>query len=95
MPDQIDERVKTERSGRLLRLAEKMSRDYREDCRDKTLEVLIEEAVEVDGETVWTGQSREYIKCGVKSDKIRSKDIVNCRMTGVKNEDFVFCEIID
>lgn len=95
MPDQIDERVKTERSGRLLRLAEKMSRDYREDCRDKALEVLIEEAVEVDGETVWTGQSREYIKCGVKIDKIRSKDIVNCRMTGVKNEDFVFCEIID
>ena len=95
MPTPVDERIKTERSGRLLRLAEKMTQDYRESCRDKVLEVLIEEAVDVDGETVWTGQSREYIKCGIKSDKIQSKDVVRCRMTGVKNEDFVFCEIID
>ena len=95
MPEQIDERIKTARSGRLLQLAGKLSEDYREDCRDKVLEVLVEEAVTVDGETVWTGQSREYIKCGIKSDKIRSKDIVRCRMTGIKNEDFVFCEIID
>lgn len=95
MPNPVDERIKTERSGRLLRLAEKMTQDYRESCRDKVLEVLIEEAVDVDGETVWTGQSREYIKCGIKSDKIQSKDVVRCRMTGVKNEDFVFCEIID
>ncbi len=95
MPNPVDERIKTERSGRLLRLAEKMSQDYRESCRDKVLEVLIEEAVEADGERVWTGQSREYIKCGIKSDKIQSKDVVRCRMTEVKNEDFVFCEIID
>ena len=95
MPDQVDERIKTARSARLLKLAEKMSEDYRRNCRDKILEVLVEEAITVDGETIWTGQSREYIKCGIKSDKIQSKDIVRCRMSGTKNEDFVFCEIID
>ena len=95
MPDQIDEREKTLRSSRLLKLAEKMSKDYQEKCRDKILEVLLEERAFADGQWVWTGHSKEYIKCGIKSDKMRSKDIVRCRMTTSKNEDFVFCEIID
>ncbi len=95
MPEQVDERMKTARSSRLLVLAEKMSADYQLECQDKTLEVLVEEAVLRNGETIWIGHSREYLKCGIKSDKVRSKDIIRCRMTGIKNEDFVFCEIID
>ena len=82
-------------SCRLLKLAENMSKDYQEKCRDKILEVLLEERIFADGQWVWTGHSKEYIKCGIKSDKMRSKDIVRCRMTTSKNEDFVFCEIID
>lgn len=95
MQEQVDERIKTQRSGKLLELAEKMSEDYRRSCQDKVLEVLVEEAVAVDCETVWTGHSKEYIKCGIKSDKVESKNVVRCRMTGTKHEDFVFCEIID
>ena len=48
MPDQIDERIKTERSAKLLALAEKMSSDYQADCQDKVLQVLIEEKVPSD-----------------------------------------------
>lgn len=95
MPDQVNEQEKTRRSSRLLKLAEKMPEDYREKCRDKVLEVLVEERISADGEWVWTGHSKEYIKCGIKSDKVRSKDIIRCRMTSSKSEDFVFCEIID
>ena len=95
MPDQVNEQEKTRRSSRLLKLAEKMSEDYREKCRDKVLEVLVEERISADGEWVWTGHSKEYIKCGIKSDRVRSKDIIRCRMTSSKSEDFVFCEIID
>lgn len=95
MPGQVEERIKTQRSGKLLELAEKMSEDYRKGCQDKVLEVLVEEAVTADGGTVWTGHSREYIKCGIKSDKLKSKEVIRCRMTGAKHEDFVFCEIID
>lgn len=95
MPEQVNEQEKTLRSSRLLKLAEKMSEDYREKCRDKVLEVLVEERISADGEWVWTGHSKEYIKCGIKSDKVRSKDIIRCRMTSSKSEDFVFCEIID
>ena len=95
MPDQVNEQEKTRRSSRLLKLAEKMSEDYREKCRDKVLEVLVGERISADGEWVWTGLSKEYIKCGIKSDRVRSKDIIRCRMTSSKSEDFVFCEIID
>jgi threonylcarbamoyladenosine tRNA methylthiotransferase MtaB len=95
MPEQVEESVKTARSARLLALAEKMSEDYRTACQDKVLEVLIEEAVDTADGSVWTGHSREYIKCGIKSDKIQSKEVVRCHMVGSKHEDFVFCEIID
>ena len=67
MPDQVNETVKTQRSARLLALGEKMSEDYRKLCEKKVLEVLAEEPVSVDGETFWTGHSREYIKCGIPS----------------------------
>ena len=92
MPDQVNETVKTQRSARLLALGEKMSEDYRKLCEKKVLEVLAEEPVSVDGETFWTGHSREYIKCGIPSDKILSNQVVRCQMTGTKREDFVICE---
>ncbi len=95
MPNQVNETVKTQRSARLLALGGKMSEDYRKLCEKKVLEVLAEEPVSVDGETFWTGHSREYIKCGIPSDKILSNQVVRCQMTGTKREDFVICEIID
>ena len=95
MPNQIDEHIKTERSAKLLALAEKMSADYQDACRDKVLQVLIEEKVPSGDGEVWIGHSREYLKCAVQSDKIRSNDLVNCQMTRTKGEDFVFCKIID
>ena len=93
MPNQVDERLKTARSNRLLALSEKMTDDYRKICQDKPLEVLIEESIEVQGKTMWVGHSREYIKCVMESDNIQSQDIVLCQMTGVFDEEFVFCEI--
>ncbi|MDY4922062.1 tRNA (N(6)-L-threonylcarbamoyladenosine(37)-C(2))-methylthiotransferase MtaB [Frisingicoccus sp.] len=95
MPNQIDEHIKTERSAKLLALAEKMSADYQDACRDKVLQILIEEKVPSGDGEVWIGHSREYLKCAVQSDKIRSNDLVNCQMTRTKGEDFVFCKIID
>ena len=95
MQDQVDEKIKTARSNRLLKLSEKMMNDYRQSCSDKILEVLIEEAIQVDGKSMWVGHSREYIKCVIESDNVQSNVIVNCQMTGEQGEDFVFCEIID
>ena len=95
MPDQVNESVKTARSNRLIALGERMMADYRTLCQDKTLEVLVEEDILVDGKTMWVGHSREYLKCVFEADHVQSKDVVSCKMTGRCGEDFVFCEIID
>lgn len=95
MPDQVNESVKTARSNRLIALGERMMADYRTLCQDKTLEVLVEEDILVDGKTMWVGHSREYLKCVFEADHVQSKDVVSCKMTGRFGEDFVFCEIID
>ena len=95
MPDQVNEKVKTARSNRLIALGERMMADYRELCKAKTLEVLIEEDIDVDGQKMWVGHSREYLKCVLAADHVQSKDVVCCQMTGATGEDFVFCEIID
>ena len=85
----------TEDDFKMLSECSYRSEDYRKLCEKKVLEVLAEEPVSVDGETFWTGHSREYIKCGIPSDKILSNQVVRCQMTGTKREDFVICEIID
>lgn len=95
MPEQIDESVKTRRSNQLITLGEKMAEDYRVLCKDKVLEALIEEPIQIDGKMMWVGHSREYLKCVIEADSVQSKDLVKCRMTETKGEDFVFCEIID
>lgn len=95
MPDQVNEQVKTVRSNRLIALGEKMTEDYHVLCKDKSLEVLIEEPMIIEEKQMWVGHSREYLKCVIESDNIHSNDLVSCRMTEAKGEDFVFCEIID
>ena len=95
MPDQVPENIKTERSGELIELSERMAKDYRKLCSDKLLEVLIEEPVEVDGQQQWVGHSKEYLRCHVAADDMEPNRVITCRMTQMNNEDFVFCKIID
>lgn len=62
MPDQIREEVKTGRSKRMIELGERMSHDYRTRRIGSTAEILTEEKAEVNGETCYTGYTREYVR---------------------------------
>lgn len=62
MMDQISEQVKSVRSDVLLALNEEMSRTYREHFIGKKSEVLLEEKVEINGETYMAGHTKEYLK---------------------------------
>ena len=62
MPDQIPESVKGDRSHVLLKLHEQNKAAYIEQFIGQPLEVLFEEQIEVDGERMWSGYSREYIR---------------------------------
>jgi threonylcarbamoyladenosine tRNA methylthiotransferase MtaB len=65
MPNQIPEPVKTERSDVLLKLEQKMSKEYRRSFLNQNLEVLLEEKVTIDGIDYMLGHTKEYVKVAV------------------------------
>lgn len=73
MPNQVDERVKAERSDQLLALEAVMSGEYRAWFTGKEAEVLLEEEVLIQGSPYWVGYSREYVKLAVPSERLRQE----------------------
>jgi len=69
MPDYIDDRVKRERSQRMLALAKESARNFRQKFLGKTMLVLWEK--QTNG--VWSGLTDNYIRVYTKS----SKDLTN------------------
>lgn len=85
MDGQISERIKAERSDKMLDLHEVRARQYEEEMLGKTLSVLLEEEIEMNGKRYLTGHSREYIKIAVDDDgSYKPNDIVM-----VEAEDFL------
>ena len=70
MEHQVPEEIKTKRSAQLLALAESMSREFRAYYVGKEEEVLFEEPMEVDGETWYTGYTKEYVKIAAKTAEL-------------------------
>lgn len=69
MPDQVPEKVKTERSHRLIELGEQMSAEYRQRKLGKPQSLLLEEPLTVDGVTYMTGYTPEYVRGAVITEK--------------------------
>ena len=69
MEHQVPEEIKTKRSAQLLALAESMSKEFRAYYVGKEEEVLFEEPMEVDGETWYTGYTKEYVKIAAKTEE--------------------------
>lgn len=65
MEGQLSEAVKKQRSDVLLALNEEKSRAFEEAMIGRTLSVLLEEQVELCGQVVFTGHSREYVTVAV------------------------------
>ncbi|MDD6305368.1 MAG: tRNA (N(6)-L-threonylcarbamoyladenosine(37)-C(2))-methylthiotransferase MtaB [Clostridiales bacterium] len=78
MADQVLEQEKTRRSGILLELEKKMSEEFRNDYLGKQVTVLLEEEVELDGKTYFTGYTKEYVKVAYET----GKDMTNQFITG-------------
>ena len=69
MPDQVPEKVKTERSHRLIELGEQMSSAYRQRKLGKPQSILLEEPLTVEGVTYMTGYTPEYVRGAVITPK--------------------------
>lgn len=74
MDGQLPNRIRQERARELISLAERMSEEYRKSWRGRQVEVLLEECEERDGQRVWSGFSREYVRVSVRSeDDLKSR----------------------
>ena len=77
MENQVPEEIKTKRSNVLLELNDKKQRAYEEKLIGKTVEVLMEESIEKDGEIYQVGHTKEYVKIAVKADENLSNQMTN------------------
>jgi len=70
MDGQIDEKIKGERSARMIALGERKKKAYEDSFIGKEVEVLFEERAQIEGKAVMTGHTKEYMKIALEPKKI-------------------------
>ena len=74
MEGQIPEPVKGTRSAELIRIGKEHKKAFESWYIGKEIAVLFEEEIERDGQKIWVGHTREYIKVALQSDE----NLQNC-----------------
>jgi threonylcarbamoyladenosine tRNA methylthiotransferase MtaB len=82
MPDQVGDRVKQERSQRMLALARDSAQSFRQRFLGRTLTVLWEK--QSDG--IWSGLTDNYIKVYTKSSEDLTNKLLPVRLTEVRGD---------
>lgn len=77
MDGQIPEPVKTARSAQLIALSRQKQEAYEARLIGKTVEVLMEEAVEREDGIYQTGHTKEYVKVGQKTTENLTNQLIN------------------
>ena len=80
MDNQVPEDIKTKRSNILLELNDRKQKAYEEKLIGKTVEVLMEEAVEMNGDIYQVGHTKEYVKIAFKTKENLSNKMTNVRI---------------
>ena len=79
MPDQVEERVKQERSQKMLALARDSAQNFGHRFLGKTMAVLWEKS----SDGIWTGLTDNYIRVYTKSDKNLTNKLLSVKLTEV------------
>mgnify|MGYP004504059197 CR=1 FL=1 len=85
MEHQVPEPVKKVRSNRLLDLEKEMSEQFRKYYIGKQVTVLMEEPFEFEGETYFTGYTKEYVKVAVRTAEDLSNQFVEGKITDYRS----------
>lgn len=80
MKDQVPEQIKTVRSRIMLEMNEQKRAAYEKTFVGKEVEVLVEEQIERDGNKVWAGHTKEYIKIALDSQNIVENSVVRVQI---------------
>jgi len=82
MPDQVADKVKRERSGRMLALAKDIAQNFRRQFLGKTMPVLWEK--QTNG--IWSGLTDNYIKVYTKSNEDLTNKLLPVKLTEVRSD---------
>ena len=69
MDGQLTEKIKSERSGVLIKDSAKRSMAFKERFIGRKVNVLFEERETIGGCEYWTGYTKEYVRAAIRSDK--------------------------
>lgn len=92
MPDQLTEKIKKERSARLLAMDRKYSEDYRRYYIGKEITVLFEQKQTIEGREYYVGHTPDYVKVAVLSEEDIVNKEIRCLATDMLCEDTVFAQ---
>ena len=77
MENQVPEQIKTQRSNILLELDAKKREKYESNFVGKDVEVLMEESVQISGETFQVGHTKEYVKIALQTEENLQNQVTN------------------
>ncbi len=93
MSNQINGNNKHERSEKLRRLVAMNKALYEEKFMGKSVKVLVEEIVDIDGISYWVGHTERYVKVAIPiDDRIKSGDIVEVMLSKRLNDEYLLGE---
>ena len=91
--DQVDEKIKTQRSDDLIKVGKELTRKYREQWIGKDVDVLFEEKVMVDNKEYWVGHTPEYIKVIAESAQNLEGAIITVTLIKSINDEIMLATI--
>lgn len=77
MENQVPEQIKTQRSNILLELDAKKREKYEANFVGKEVEVLMEERVQINGQTFQVGHTKEYVKIALQTEENLQNQVTN------------------
>lgn len=77
MENQVPEQIKTQRSNILLELDAQKREKYESNFVGKEVEVLMEEHVQINGQTFQVGHTKEYVKIALQTEENLQNQVTN------------------
>lgn len=89
MKEQVLEAVKTRRSGVLLEMEARKSKEYRSRFVGNTVKVLFEERKEIRGTSYMIGHTGEYVKVAVETTENLANQLLEVKITDFLEDDIL------
>ncbi len=90
--DQVDDRLKTERSNRLLEMEQNQSAAYRKSYLGKTMEALMEEEKVIKGKKYQVGYTKTYVKVALPSNEDLSNQMIEGKAVELLDNEYLLLE---